>query len=77
VQFSWTRQSTNHSLRRSLDRLTDEQVSIIITGDCWDLSYVCVCRSYERLALFHLGIAGAHGRLTALGLRLQLELFDD
>jgi hypothetical protein len=77
VSFSWKRQSTNRSLRRSLDRLKDEQVSVIVTGDCWDLSYVCICRSYERFALCRSGVVDVHGRLTTLGLRMQQELFGD
>jgi hypothetical protein len=60
-----------------LDQLTDEQISLIVTGDCWDLSYVCVCRSYERFALYRMGIADVHGRLMSLGLMAQQELFDD
>ena len=75
--FNSKHRSTNRSLRHLLDQLTNEQISVIITGDCWDLSYVCVCRSYERFALCRLGIADAHGRLTNLGRRMQQELFGD
>ena len=77
MQSIWQRLSTNRTVNRLLDELTDDQVSVLITGDCWDLSYVCVCRSCERFALFRLGIAQVHGRLTPLGLKVQNELFDD
>jgi hypothetical protein len=77
VPFSWRLQSTNRSLRHLLDQLTDEQISVIVTGDCWELSDVCICRSPERFPLCCLGVADVHGRLTALGLRLQQTLFDD
>jgi hypothetical protein len=77
VLFNWKRRSANHALEPLLDRLTDEQISDIITGDCWDLSYVCVCRSPQRFALYRLGVADIHGRLTGLGLQVQQELFED
>jgi len=64
-------------VNRLLDQLTDEQVSALIAGDCWDLSYVCVCRSVERFALFKLGIVDIHGQLTVTGLRVQQDLFED
>ena len=77
MRFSFKPAFTNRTVNRLLDQLTDDQVSVLITGDCWDLSYVCVCRSVERLALFRLGIAEVHGRLTPLGLKVQQELFED
>ena len=77
MQFSWKPRSTNRSLRHLLDRLTNDQVAVIITGDCWHLSYVCLCRSYKRFDLCRLGVADVHGRMTALGLRVQQKLFDD
>lgn len=74
MQLIWNRPSTNRTVNRLLDQLTDDQVSVMITGDCWNLSYVCVCRSIERLDLYRLDIADVHGRLTPLGLTVQHEL---
>ena len=73
----WNGLRTSRSLRRLFDQLTDEQVSVIITGDCWHLSYVCLCRSFERFDLFKLGIADVHGKLTEMGLEVQRALFGD
>ena len=77
MRFNWKPRWTSHSLDRVFDQLTDEQISVIITGDCWHLSYVCVCRSYERFSLCRMCVANVHGHLTALGLRVQQELFGD
>ena len=67
-------------LSRTLDQLarevTDNQLSDIITGDCWHLDDECLCRSLERFELYRLGLATIHGRLTDDGLRLQRS-FDD
>ena len=77
MRFSFMPAFTNRTVNRLLDQLTDDQVSVLITGDCWDLDYVCVCRSVERFELLSLGVAELHGRLTPLGLKVQQELFDD
>ena len=74
MRSSFMPRFTNRTVNRLLDQLTDDQVSVLITGDCWKLSYVCVCRSCERFALFRLGIAEVHGRLTPLGLKVQANL---
>lgn len=77
MRFSFERHSTNRLLNRLLDELSDEQVSLILTGDCWKLRDTCVCRSMERFELFRRGLADVHGRLTALGIAVQTALIDD
>lgn len=57
--------------------LSDEQVSLLLTGDCWKLCDTCVCRSMERFELFRWGLADVHGRLTALGVAVQDRLIED
>ena len=54
----------------------DNQLSDMITGDCWQLDDECLCRSPERFELYRLGLATIHGRLTDDGLGLQRS-FDD
>ena len=74
MRFSFMPAFKNRTVNRLLDQLTDDQVSVLITGDCRHLSYECLCRSAERFELFRLGIADVHGRLTPLGLRVQANL---
>lgn len=77
MRLIWSKLCSNRSVNRLLDQLTDDQVSVIVTGHCRHLSYECVCRSYERFDLRRLGIANVHGQLTPLGVKVQQELFDD
>jgi hypothetical protein len=64
-------------LKRLLAEISDEQVSLILTGDCWSLRDSCVCRSMERFELFRWGLADVHGRLTKLGIVVQNALIND
>lgn len=68
--------SANQLLDRLLDELTDEQVSLLLTGDCWDLREDCLCRTFDRFALQLRGLADEHGHLTELGLTAQAALID-
>lgn len=58
-------------LNQLAHKLSDNQLSDMITGDCWRLDDECLCRSPERFELFRRGLATIHGRLTDDGLRLQ------
>jgi hypothetical protein len=64
-------------LGRLLDRLSDAQVSLLLTGDCWELRDDCACRSFERFELHRLGHVNAHGHFTPLGLAMRAALIDD
>lgn len=77
MRFSFERHSANLLLNRLLDKLSDEQVSLILTGDCWALRDTCVCRSLERFELFRWGLADVHGRLTSLGIAALERLIAD
>lgn len=77
VRSIFERHSTNRLLNRLLDELSDEQVSLILTGDCWDLRDCCVCRSLQRFEFFRWGLADVHGRLTNLGIAVQERLIAD
>ena len=69
--FRFERRLPNRTLAQLAHDLTDNQLSDIITGDCWKLDDECICRSVERFELYRLGLATVHGRLTDDGLRLQ------
>lgn len=60
-----------------MHELSDEQVSLILTGDCWDLRDCCVCRSLERFELFRWGLTDVHGQLTKLGVAVLERLIED
>lgn len=77
MRFNFGRHSTNRFLNRLMDELSDEQVLLILTGDCWSLLDACVCRSFERFDLYRLGLVDVHGRLTALGVAVQDRLIED
>jgi hypothetical protein len=57
--------------------LTDEQVSLLLTGDCWQLRDDCVCRSIERFAMHKLGVVDVHGHFTPGGYASRAALIAD
>ena len=63
--------SSNRQLDRLLDELSDAEVSLMLTGDCWELRDDCVCRSFDRFALQLRGLVTVHGEFTVLGLDVQ------
>jgi hypothetical protein len=60
-----------------LDSLSDAQVSLLLTGDCWELHDDCLCRSFDRFELYRLGHVDVHGRFTTLGFAMRAALIDD
>jgi hypothetical protein len=77
VGFSFERLLTSRHFNWLLDEISDHQVLLILTGDCWSLLGTCICRSFERFDLHRLGVTDVHGRLTGLGLRVQAALIED
>lgn len=75
--FRLKRHSPNRALTQLLARLSDEQFSLLLTGDCWELRDDCVCRSFRRFDLQLKGLVTVHGRFTALGSALQAAPIDD
>jgi hypothetical protein len=48
-------------LDQLFDELSDPEVSLLLTGDRWELRDGCVCWSSDRFALQLRGVADVHG----------------